>query len=132
MKKQEIISMINPLSWVNYKLVNEKNNREVITITGRAGEPVHKVYFRVLRGALLLRYEGSEEYQIRSRAGNAPDDAQVWVGRGYTGGHVSQAHWDTDQEYRQSISLLQQGYFIKNITVIGLTGTYRPKVLYWK
>ena len=49
-------------------------------------------------------------------------------GIGYQGGHVSQSHWDTDQEIKLMIEGLSEGHYVKDITIWGNVGRYIPAV----
>ena len=61
-----------------------------------------------------------------------PAVVQIWEGRGYTGGHNSQSHWDDRQEQRQITNLLRSGFSVCDKTSSGNTGGYYPKILFWK
>lgn len=56
----------------------------------------------------------------------------TWIGRGYSGGHVSQSNWDVDQEHRKMGQLIRAGYGVQNTTKEGQTGGYFPSVKYWE
>ena len=62
----------------------------------------------------------------------APQGAQIWTGQGYTGGHTSQAAWDTYQEGIKIYSLIKAGYGVQDLTREGAVSGYYPKVAYWK
>lgn len=63
---------------------------------------------------------------------NIPTNAEIWEGRGYTGGHVSQSHWDTDQEKREIYRLVSEGYRVVDKSWQGNVGGYYSRVLFWK
>lgn len=58
------------------------------------------------------------------------DDFLIWEGHGYSGGHVSQGHWDIDQQYKKALELLQAGYEVYDATERGRTGGYYPALKY--
>ena len=61
-----------------------------------------------------------------------PEKYEVWKGRGYTGGHTSQSHWDTLQESGEIARLISSGYSGIDKTTEGNTSGYYPEVWYWK
>lgn len=64
--------------------------------------------------------------------GEIPSQAHTWEGRGYRGGHVSQSHWDTTQEFKQAFFLLVEGFKVVDTTEKGHVSGYYPKLKYWK
>jgi hypothetical protein len=70
--------------------------------------------------------------QAYPKRGDYPSDAKIWEGRGYTGGHVSQSGWDTDQQYVRAFELLEAGYHVCDLTEKGNVGGYYPSLAYWK
>lgn len=64
--------------------------------------------------------------------GSYPDHAKIWEGMSYSGGHVSQSHWDTSQQYRRAYELLESGYHVIDLTHTGNVGGYYPSLAYWK
>lgn len=52
----------------------------------------------------------------------------VWEGRGYSGGHVSQSDWDVEAEDRLMVQALKEGFYCEDVTRTGRTGGYYPAV----
>lgn len=82
-------------------------------------------------GQTALICEFYPHYDAKNKNIKAPAEAQTWEGRGYSGGHVSQSYWDTEQEDRKMCSLIKQGFFVQDTTERGQTGGYYPSVKFW-
>jgi hypothetical protein len=61
-----------------------------------------------------------------------PPNAIRWKGRGYSGGHTSQSHWDTSQQVDEMFRLICSGFIVLDETTEGNTSGYYPKVSYWR
>ena len=115
--------------WV---ILDPNNNMEVVD--GFYKKKVKTIYEGQNGSILETTYPDGEVIfdVLPTHLDSVPESHSVWEGKGYSGGHTSQSHWDTEQECRQIKTLLKEGFFVKNLTSTGSTGGYYPKVAYWK
>jgi len=94
--------------------------------------PITKMQIKNLKNHEL---QINDWYPIENENLIVPKEIEIWEGRGYSGGHVSQDDWRDpicDSVFAKMVSLIKKGYYVIDKTRQGQTSGLYPAVGFWK